>query len=206
VTTLYPCTAKQRESQLGHFATSPKENHMTLPKELLYLVAASVCAIIGAAFDVKSRRLPNLLTGPAFLIGLVLHLSLDGWHGLLTSFSAALICGVIFLVFYLAGGMGAGDVKMITAVGCIAGLPNISYLMVLTALAGGVMAVGLALMRGRLKETLFNVGALASHHAQSGLKPHPEHNVLNASTLRLPYGLAIAAGATITLYLQGMPR
>jgi len=180
---------------------------MTLvSKELAYPAVACVCAMIGAATDVKNRKIPNLLTGPAFLLGLVFHLSLDGWHGLWTSFAAGLICGTIFLVFYLAGGMGAGDVKLITAVGCIAGLPNISYLMVMTALTGGVMAVGLALVRGRLKETLSNVGTLASHHAQQGLTPHPEHNVLNTSTLRLPYGLAIAAGCTIMLYLQGMPR
>lgn len=175
-------------------------------KELAYPVVASVCAMIGAATDIKNRKIPNLLTGPAFLLGLVLHLSLDGWHGLWTAFVAGLICGTIFLVFYLAGGMGAGDVKLITAVGCICGLPNISYLLVMTVLTGGAMAVVLAVMRGRLKETLSNVGALASHHAQQGLTPHPEHNVRNSSTLRLPYGLAIAAGCTITIYLQGMPR
>ena len=174
--------------------------------EFVYPVAASVCAAIGAAFDVKSRKIPNLLTGPSLLFGLGLHLALGGWHSLLSSLAAALICGAVFLVFYLAGGMGAGDVKLITAVGCIAGLSNSAYLLVLTALAGGVMAIGLALMRGRLKQTLFNVGAIANHHKESGLTPHPELHVRNANTLRLPYGLAIAAGCAITLYLQGMPR
>jgi len=56
-----------------------------------------------------------------------------------------------------------------------------------------------------LKETLLNVGALANHHKNQGLQAHPELNVRNAATLRLPYGLAIAAGCTITLYL-GLPR
>ncbi len=76
------------------------------------------------------------------------------------------------------------------------------YVLALTAIAGGVMAIGLAALRGRLKETLFNVGALARHHSQSGLTPHPEFNVLNTNTLRLPYALAIAAGCTLTLYFQ----
>jgi len=179
---------------------------MSMNQEFVYPIAASVCALVGAAFDVKSRRIPNKLTGPALLFGMVLHLSLDGWHGLLNCVAAGLICGGVFLVFYLAGGMGAGDVKLITAVGCLAGLTNTAYLLVLTALAGGVMAIGLALVRGRLRETLMNVGALASHHKNEGLTAHPELNVRNASTLRLPYGLAIAAGCTITLYLQGLPR
>ena len=179
---------------------------MNMNQELVYPIAASVCALVGAAFDVKSRRIPNKLTGPSLLFGLALHLTLGGWHGLLNCVAAGLICGGVFLVFYLAGGMGAGDVKLITAVGCLAGLSNTAYLLVLTALAGGVMAIGLALMRGRLKETLMNVGALANHHKNEGLTAHPELNVRNASTLRLPYGLAIAAGCTITLYLHGLPR
>lgn len=177
-----------------------------LDQELVYPAAASLCALIGSVFDVKSRRVPNLLTGPAILFGLLLHLSLSGWRDMAVAASAGLICGLVFLVFYLAGGMGAGDVKLITAVGCLCGLHNIVYLLALTGIAGGVMAVGLALSRGRLKETLFNVGSLVSHHRSEGLTPHPEINVLNASTLRLPYALAITAGCAMTLYLQGVQR
>jgi prepilin peptidase CpaA len=182
------------------------EEHPTMHIEraFVYLAIASLCAMVAAGFDIKSRRIPNLLTGPALLAGLLLHLGIDGWHGLLTSFAAAMICGGIFLVFYLAGGMGAGDVKLIAAVGAIAGLPSTPYLLVLTSLAGGVLGIGLALMRGRLKQTLFNVGALAAHHVQEGFTPHPELNVRNDGALRLPYGLAIAVGCTVTFCLQGV--
>src|SRR5580700_8682230 len=145
----------------------------SMNQEFVYPIAASVVALVGAAFDVKSRRIPNKLTGPALLFGMALHLSLDGWHGLLNCMAAGLICGAVFLVFYLAGGMGAGDVKLITAVGCLAGFSNIAYLLILTSLAGGAMAIGLAFLRGQLKQTLFNVAALASHHQQEGLTPHP---------------------------------
>jgi prepilin peptidase CpaA len=177
-----------------------------IQKEFVYPAVATAIALVGAATDIKSRRIPNWITGPAILLGLLLHASLDGWHGLLNSFAAGLICGIIFLVFYLAGGMGAGDVKLITAVGCIVGLSNIAYLLVLTSLAGGAMGIAFALMRGRLKEIVMNVRTIASHHKDEGLTPHPELNVLNANSLRLPYGVAIAAGSTITFYLLGMQR
>ncbi len=177
-----------------------------MEKEFGYLAAATLCSLLGAAFDLRSRRIPNFITGPALLTGLLLHGAFDGWRGLGTSLAAGLLCGVIFLVFYLGGGMGAGDVKLITAVGCLAGLADSPYLLILTSLAGGAMAVLLALLRGQLKQTLFNVGALASYHAQEGLTPHPELNVLNASTLRLPYGVAIFAGSAITLTLSGMQK
>lgn len=176
---------------------------MQIHPEFVYPAAASVCAAIGAVTDVRSRRVPNLLTGPAMVAGLALHLALDGWHGMLLAAAAGLICGLIFLVFFLAGGMGAGDVKLITAIGCLIGISSIASVLILTAIAGGVMAIGLAVARGQLKQTIFNVGALASHHTTEGLKPHPELNVLNKNTLRLPYALAIAAGTIITFYLQG---
>lgn len=174
----------------------------SLQPELTYPAAATACALIGSIFDVKSRRIPNFITMPAFVFGLALHLALGGWKQLLTSLAAGVICGAIFLVFYLAGGMGAGDVKLILAVGCIAGLSHVAYLLVLTALSGGVMAIVWAMARGRLQQTIMNVGELASHHRHEGLQPHPDLNLKNAATLRLPYALAIAGGSILTLYFQ----
>jgi prepilin peptidase CpaA len=63
------------------------------------------------------------------------------------------------------------------------------------------MALSLALYHRRLKETFLNLGALAVHHRSAGLTPHPEFNVGNAQTLRLPYALAIAAGSALSLCL-----
>jgi prepilin peptidase CpaA len=174
----------------------------SLQPELTYPAAATACALVGSVFDVKSRRIPNFVTMPAFLFGLALHLALGGWRQLLSSLAAGLICAAIFLVFYIAGGMGAGDVKLILAVGCIAGLSHVAYLLVLTALSGGVMAIVWAVARGQLQQTIMNVGELASHHRHAGLQPHPDLNLKNAATLRLPYALAIAGGSILTLYFQ----
>ena len=179
---------------------------MLLHKELVDPAAASLCALVAAGFDLKSRRIPNFITGPAMLAGLLLHTFYDGWLGLVSSLAAGILCGFIFLIFYLVGGMGAGDVKLITAVGCLAGLSNSASVLIITALAGGVMGVCFAILRGQLKSTLFNVAKLATHHKSQGLTPHPEINVRNTSALRLPYGLAIAAGSCITFYLQGIQR
>ena len=168
----------------------------------MYSAASLLCAVIGAAYDVRSRRVPNFVTLPAICFGLIMHFVLGGWAELGSAAASGLLCGLIFLVFYLAGGMGAGDVKLITAVGCIAGLSIIGQLLILTSLAGGVMAIGLALYRRQLKDTILNICALAIHHKSEGLRPHPEFNLSNARTLRLPYALAIAAGSTISLCLK----
>ena len=136
---------------------------MTFSEPMLtYPATASVCALAGSVFDVKSRRIPNFITMPAFLFGLALHLALGGWKQLLNAFAAGLICGLIFLVFYIAGGMGAGDVKLIMAVGCIAGLSHVAYLLVLTAICGGAMAVIYALMRGESFEAFMQTRRVPS--------------------------------------------
>src|ERR1700712_3249894 len=98
-----------------------------------YLTLASICSALGAAFDVKSRRIPNVLTLATFILGVALHLDLNGGRGLLSSLAGALVCGLIFLAFYLAGGMGAGDVKLMAAVGACAGLSHVTYLLVFTS-------------------------------------------------------------------------
>jgi prepilin peptidase CpaA len=159
-------------------------NHVT---EWLFPAVALACAIAGSVFDVRSRRIPNFITLPGILLGLSLHLVFGGWKQLAL---AAL----------------AGDVKLMTAVGAIAGMPLVPWLLILTALAGGVMALGLALWRGRLRETIRNVGALALHHRIEGLAPHPQLNLANARTLRLPYALAVAAGTATTLFLTAFQR
>jgi len=169
--------------------------------DLIYPATALLCAIVGAIYDLRSRRIPNLLTLSAIPAGLLLHLALGGWSQLGSSVAGGLLCGLIFLVFYLAGGMGAGDVKLIAAVGCLAGLPRAGSLLILTALAGGMMAAALALYRRRLKETLRNILALLLHHRFEGLAPHPVLNVDNRQALSLPYALAIAAGSAGTFCL-----
>ena len=86
--------------------------------ETIYLGAALVCASIGGVTDFRSRRIPNWLTGPSLCLGLVLHLGLGGWRDMATSALAGLLAGGLFLIFFLAGGMGGGDVKLIAAVCC----------------------------------------------------------------------------------------
>jgi prepilin peptidase CpaA len=170
-----------------------------LNTEFAYATCALLCAIVGAVYDVAVRRIPNAFTLPAIVFGLLLHFTLGGWRQLGTAAAAGLFCGLIFLLFHLAGGMGGGDVKLITAVGCYAGLSLIGPLLILTSLAGGVMAVGLALYHRRLKETLVNMCVLAVHHGTVGLAPHPEFDIGNGQTLRLPYALAIAVGSALSL-------
>jgi prepilin peptidase CpaA len=167
--------------------------------ETAYAVASFACAGAGAISDFRTRRIPNWLTGCGILAGLLLHGTLGGWRSLTSAALGGLIAGAVFLLFYLAGGMGAGDVKLITAVCCLAGLGAVAGILLGTALLGGLFAIVLALAHHRLKDTLANMGRLLQHHGSAGLRPHPDLNLTNPRTLRLPYGIAIAAGAGSSL-------
>jgi prepilin peptidase CpaA len=165
-----------------------------------YSAAAFIISTIGAVFDIRTRRIPNWITGPAILTGLVLHGWLEGWRSMGTAGLAGLIAGATFFVFHIAGGVGGGDVKLIAAVGCTAGLSRLAGILIATALVGGAFAMVVALYHRRLKNTLSNLAVLAAHHGSQGLQPHSELNVSNAQNIRLPYGIAIAAGTAIVCW------
>ena len=107
--------------------------------ETTYAAAAFLWAGIGALCDVRSRRIPNWLTGSGMVAGLLLHLALGGWRSLGSAALGGLIAGAIFLAFYISGGLGAGDVKLMVAVCCFAGVHAIAGILVGTALIGGVL-------------------------------------------------------------------
>ncbi len=168
-----------------------------------YLVSgAAICATVAAVWDLLQKRVPNLLTYSAIVIALAARLFFGGWRGALDGLGAGLVGGGIFLVFFLVGGMGAGDVKLMAAIGCLAGLRQTVVILLATALAGGLLAVAYMLLRRRGTRTLRNVGALLSFHARFGLQSHPEINLQNPESVRIPYAVAIAAGTFYSFATQ----
>ncbi len=100
-------------------------------------------------------------------------------------------------LFFMVRAMGAGDVKIMAAIGALVGPRQAVDVLLATAICGGVLAIAYALYRRRMISTLKNVGSVLRFHAWAGVQAHPELNLDNPATLRMPYGLAIALG---TLY------
>jgi prepilin peptidase CpaA len=174
--------------------------------EALFMGGALVVAAIGAATDVASRRIPNKLTYTGMLLAIGGHTVLQGWHGLASALAGGLIGGGAFLVFFLVHAMGAGDVKLITAVGCMAGAAATVEIVLASAIAGGIFAILFSLWKGRLRSLLANVVELLKFHAIAGAEVHPTLNLSNPQAARLPYGVAIAAGAlysVLAFYRRG---
>jgi prepilin peptidase CpaA len=167
--------------------------------ESLFMVGAMAVAGIGGIADVATRRIPNMLTYPSMMVAIVGRFALQGWHGLGSAIAGGLIGGGAFLVFFLFHAMGAGDVKLITAIGCWVGPASAIEIVLASAIAGGILAILYALWQGRLRAVLVNVYDLIRFHLVAGAEVHPTLNLSNPQAARLPYGVAIAAGVLYTV-------
>jgi prepilin peptidase CpaA len=148
-----------------------------------------ILVVIAAFSDLRTRRIPNWLTVPGAALGIVLHIWNGGiWGGALSLAGAALGLA-IFIPLYMLSGMGAGDVKLLSAVGALTGPQSLIIVFVFTGLVGGVAAIALAVSRGRLRETLERTGSL-----MLGVR-----GAAGPDSLRLPYGAVIAAGTLLFL-------
>ena len=165
---------------------------MTVEETLCF--GALICAMAGAVADVRSRRIPNRLTVSALVSGFALHLILQGLKGLEMSAAGALIAGGAFFLLFVVGGMGAGDVKLMGAVGAWVGAAHALQALAVTAIGGGVLAIGWTLICGQVGSTFRNMAELIRFHLASGLRRHPDLNLARSSSIRLPYGPAIAMG------------
>ena len=166
--------------------------------ECLLLFDAVAIATTAAFMDVQQRRIPNWLTYPAILAGVLLRAHFWGVNGALTALAGCLLSAGIVFVFYAVRAMGAGDLKLLAAVGAFTGPHYAIQTLLATAIAGGVLAIIYVLYRGRLRATLGNVGEVMKFHVAGGMQAHPDFNLDNPDALRMPYGLAIAAGTFYT--------
>ena len=176
-----------------------------IPNSLQVLLLALV--LTAAVFDFLYRRIPNWLVLTGLVFGVALRILLGGWHGLEESAGGFGFAFAVYLIFYALRAMGAGDVKLMAAVGSIAGPLNWFSIFILTSITGGLLAVSLLLIRGGLHRALKNVFVIVAELSQ-GRAPHraePALDVGSRAAVTLPHGITIAIGTClflVLLYLQ----
>jgi prepilin peptidase CpaA len=162
--------------------------------ESYLLLGALITAVTGAVQDMRARRIPNWLTYGSLITALGVRTYWATWHGLAQGTEGMLAGGGFFFLFFLVRGMGAGDVKLMGAVGAWVGAWPAVLVMVYAAFAGLAIAVFYMVSYRRVGSTMGNVGELLRFHLTSGVKPHPQINLQGPAAMRMPYGLAIAMG------------
>ena len=158
-------------------------------------------ALIACVTDIRSRRIPNVLTFGAALAGLAFHLFTGGRDAGYDSAMGYLAGTALFLPFFVLGGMGAGDIKLLAALGAWVGPAHVMWLAVYASISGGVFAVVVGLARGYLGTALRNVRNLVQFWWLTGFRPHPEVTLERGAGPRLAYAIPIFIG-TVTLWLR----
>ncbi|HEX6705500.1 MAG TPA: A24 family peptidase [Albitalea sp.] len=176
------------------------------------LTAIGLCAWLLAAVvtDLRSRRIPNWLVGGGMLCGLAVQAAAPSgmglfhfwWGGLgIGTALLGLLAGLaLFLPLHLLRILGAGDVKLLAMVGVWVGPRLVIGTALLTLLAGGLLAIVMMLGTRTARRVLANVRVLlmtAFVGAQAG-KPAPM-DIAMTSGVRIPYAIAIAAGAIVQI-------
>ena len=105
-------------------------------------------------FDFKERKIPNIITFTGILIGVLFNLVSGGWTGLFQGILGLFAGLAIFFLPFAMGGMGAGDVKLMGAIGALMGWQFSVMTALYSAVVGGVMVFFHLLYTGKLRETL----------------------------------------------------
>src|SRR6267378_5890390 len=155
--------------------------------------------ISAALLDWRSRRIPNWLTVPGFLSGVTLHVVLNGWHGLRFALGGGALALILLLPLVLVRALGAGDWKLMGAVGAFLGPVLFLFVFFGSVLASGMMAIVQMYRAGRVVETFRNMWILIKGFFAFGLKKNPQISLDNPRLLKLPFGVAVAA-ATIVCF------
>lgn len=159
--------------------------------------------VLAAWHDIRHFRIPNLLTFGGALLGLAAALLLPDGRGLGWSLAGWGVGLLILLPLYALGAMGAGDVKLLAMAGAFAGPVGAVLIGLYTVLAGGLLALAVAVGGGRLRQALRNLRALVLEGAvpsvpvdsELRLKPAAGGPALEEGLAgRLPYGVAILLG------------
>jgi prepilin peptidase CpaA len=158
------------------------------------LAAGLVAAVL---IDVRSRRIPNWLT--ALMAGAGLVMAAGGVSGLtLGQAGLGLLAGlVLMLPGHALGATGAGDVKLMAAVGAILGPATVFSAFLATAVAGGIFALVVAMRRGRLHATLDGTRRLIASPAEGKLTVEA-----TGKSNRFAYGPAIAVGTLVAVLMR----
>jgi Flp pilus assembly protein protease CpaA len=161
------------------------------------VVIAACCFAVSV--DVRVRRIPNKLTFPLWAAGIGWSIAIGGLHGAGETFGGMAIAGLPFFILWMVGGGGAGDAKMMFAIGAWLGITHGFIAAVAVGLAGGILSLFYALGHGRLLNALANTAwmTLTLPFVLLGPGGITERQKLvppAAEKLKTPYSVAMLGG------------
>lgn len=168
----------------------------------VFQILATLVALVAVVCDLRTRRIPNILTFGAAVLAIALHAYFGGWTGAGIALLGWIVGAAFFFPLFALGGMGAGDVKLLAALGACLGPAVTIWLALFSAIAGGAMGLIVSVMSGYLTQAIVNILWMFRFWRASGPKPVPEVTLATHKGPRLAYALPVFAGLMVTLWLQ----
>ena len=165
-------------------------------KEGVWVLAALLAAAAGWT-DWRFRRIPNWLTVTGLVLGVASNSLLRGWVGAKDALLGAGLGLLLLLPFVLIKSLGAGDWKLMGALGAFLGPNHLIVVLVGTILVAGVMAAVLIVWKKRVRQAARNLGHMLAAVFTLHL-PGAEVSLDNPESLKVPFG--VAAAVTVILY------
>jgi len=174
-----------------------------IPFGLALLLATGV--VTAAVYDIRYRRIPNWLSLAMVVLGLGLNLAAPGAPGIVASLIGMAVALIIYFALYLLRAMGAGDAKLMAAVGAVVGAPNWFFVFFFSLVIGASLGLVALLARGRLRRTLGNIVQIVRElaHFRAPFASEEYLDVSSPQAVTMPHGAAIALGALLYLVLTG---
>jgi len=163
----------------------------------------ALLAVIAGVLDWRSRRIPNWLTVPSLVVGIAVNSWLRGWPGAKESLLGAGLGLTLLLPFVLLRSLGAGDWKLVGALGAFIGPHRLITVLFVTVLAAGTMALVLVIWKRRFLQTMRNIGCLMASLVSFHL-PSQELTLDNPQSIKVPFGVAVAVA--VIVYTAGQGR
>ena len=168
---------------------------LTFTTDAALIVGAAACAT-----DLHARRIPNWLTFGSTALAFAFHFSNGGPEAVQHSATGWATGLFLFMPLFLLGGMGGGDVKLLAALGAWLGPRDAFWLAIYASMAGGIMAVLLAIRHNYLRQAFSNIGALGRFWWSSGLRPMAPLTLERGTGPRLAYAIPMFMGMLVTLW------
>lgn len=163
-------------------------------------VLALVVAVVATVYDVRSRRIPNALTFGAAAAALIYGMFDGGFGGLFQAAGGWVVGAALFFPIFVLGGIGAGDVKLLAALGAWIGPIEAVWLAIFASMAGGVSALLVAAAHGYLRRAFSNIWLILMHWRVAGFRPVPGLTLRDGTAPRIAYAIPITIGVVCTLW------
>ena len=174
-----------------------------LPNSIAFTQWGAVlsASLVVAILDLRTWRIPNPIPLTLLLGGLIFSCIYRGGEGLADSIGGTLLLGVPFFVLFVVADGGAGDAKIMAALGSWLGLANGVIVLVAVTACGAILGIIYALSKNRMREVIANLQSItwslmmvvSRHGRLSDPLPYPT----TAGKVHMPYGLSIFVGTCV---------